>query len=179
MPLSVRARFEVFKRDDFTCRYCGRKTPDVVLEADHIVPVCEGGSDDPINLATSCWECNRGKAGNPLDAVVTSEDPHDRAVMMLERARQLREYDTVLSALLNERIATADYLMEVWCEETGREGLLKNQWQWIVNTLERVPAVEIKKAIMVAAAQGKTSDLRYVQAIIRNRRAEGTLTEVA
>ena len=31
----------------------------------------------------------------------------------------------------------------------------------------------------VAAAQGKTSDLRYVQAIIRNRRAEGTLTEVA
>jgi 5-methylcytosine-specific restriction endonuclease McrA len=38
LAVSVRTRFEVFKRDDFTCQYCGRKSPDVVLEADHIVP---------------------------------------------------------------------------------------------------------------------------------------------
>jgi hypothetical protein len=30
MALSVRTRFEVFKRDEFTCQYCGRKSPDVV-----------------------------------------------------------------------------------------------------------------------------------------------------
>ena len=48
--LSQRLRFEVFKRDSFTCQYCGRKAPDVLLEADHIEPVSKGGSDDILNL---------------------------------------------------------------------------------------------------------------------------------
>lgn len=29
--VSNELRFEVFKRDKFTCQYCGRKAPDVVL----------------------------------------------------------------------------------------------------------------------------------------------------
>lgn len=37
--LSNRTRFEVFKRDKFTCQYCGAKAPDVVLQCDHIVAV--------------------------------------------------------------------------------------------------------------------------------------------
>ena len=41
--LSQKIRFEVFKRDSFTCQYCGRKAPDVVLQVDHIVPVAKGG----------------------------------------------------------------------------------------------------------------------------------------
>lgn len=32
IPRSI--RFEVFKRDMFTCQYCGRKAPDVILEVD-------------------------------------------------------------------------------------------------------------------------------------------------
>ena len=61
MSLSVRMRFEVFKRDGFTCQYCGRKTPEVVLELDHIIPRVEGGTDEIHNLITACWDCNRGK----------------------------------------------------------------------------------------------------------------------
>lgn len=30
-PISKKIRFEVFKRDGFTCQYCGRMAPDVVL----------------------------------------------------------------------------------------------------------------------------------------------------
>lgn len=30
--ISKKLRFEVFKRDGFTCQYCGRMAPDVVLE---------------------------------------------------------------------------------------------------------------------------------------------------
>ena len=56
-----KVRFEVFKRDKFTCTYCGRKAPDVVLEVDHIIPVAEGGKNDIMNLTTSCRDCNRGK----------------------------------------------------------------------------------------------------------------------
>lgn len=54
-------RFSVLERDSFTCRYCGRSAPDVVLHVDHIKAVVRGGTDDPENLATACAECNQGK----------------------------------------------------------------------------------------------------------------------
>jgi ribosomal protein L37E len=57
-----RIRFQVFKRDNFTCQYCGRKSPDTILELDHITPTSKGGKTDLGNLITSCKECNRGKS---------------------------------------------------------------------------------------------------------------------
>ncbi len=64
--LSKKTRFEVFKRDSFACQYCGAKAPDVILEVDHIKPVVEGGTNDMINLITSCFDCNRGKGKTKL-----------------------------------------------------------------------------------------------------------------
>lgn len=66
-PIPKAVRFEVFKRDKFTCQYCGRMSPDVILEIDHIKPVAEGGTNDLINLITSCRDCNRGKGKRRLD----------------------------------------------------------------------------------------------------------------
>lgn len=54
-------RFKVFERDEFTCQYCGKKPPKVVLEVDHIYPKSKGGTDDILNLITACLDCNRGK----------------------------------------------------------------------------------------------------------------------
>lgn len=54
-------RFDVFRRDNFTCVYCGASSPAVTLECDHRVAVANGGGDDPSNLVTACWDCNRGK----------------------------------------------------------------------------------------------------------------------
>lgn len=59
-------RFEIFKRDNFTCQYCGATPPDTILEVDHVIPVSKGGSDEVSNLVTSCFECNRGKRDKPL-----------------------------------------------------------------------------------------------------------------
>ena len=59
-------RFAILKRDDFTCQYCGRKAPFVVLEVDHIYPKSKGGRWKLENLITSCFECNRGKRDNIL-----------------------------------------------------------------------------------------------------------------
>ena len=57
--ISKKLRFEVFKRDNFTCQYCGRTAPDVVLEVDHIKAVKNGGTNDIMNLVTSCFEINQ------------------------------------------------------------------------------------------------------------------------
>jgi len=65
--LSKKIRFEVFKRDKFTCQYCGEKSPDVVLNCHHIEPVAKGGTDDITNLITSCFDCNNGKRDIKLD----------------------------------------------------------------------------------------------------------------
>jgi len=65
--ISKRLRFEVFKRDSFTCQYCGQAAPDVVLHIDHIAPVAGGGDNDILNLITSCESCNLGKGAKTLD----------------------------------------------------------------------------------------------------------------
>lgn len=69
MAFSKRKRFEIFKRDAFTCQYCGNTPPTVVLEVDHILAVANGGDDDPLNLTTSCFDCNRGKSDVALNQV--------------------------------------------------------------------------------------------------------------
>ena len=60
-------RFEIFKRDSFTCQYCGREAPKVTLNVDHINPVKNGGDNDITNLITSCFDCNIGKSARLLD----------------------------------------------------------------------------------------------------------------
>lgn len=59
-------RFAVLRRDSFTCQYCGRKAPFVVLEIDHKIPKSKGGNWTLDNLITSCFECNRGKRNHLL-----------------------------------------------------------------------------------------------------------------
>ncbi|MBO4509112.1 MAG: HNH endonuclease [Spirochaetaceae bacterium] len=66
VPIPKRIRFEVFKRDSFTCQYCGRKAPEVILHIDHIKPVSIGGTNELLNLTTSCESCNLGKSNIPL-----------------------------------------------------------------------------------------------------------------
>lgn len=178
-PLSVRTRFEVFKRDNFICRYCGRTTPDCVLEIDHIVPVVEGGSDDPMNLATSCWECNSGKKAVPLSSVMTGEDPHDRAIEILERDRQLREYDAVLSEIRDARERDVWMLHEYWghdCQSqrcaNGEHRMDKSDFGWFMKVLEWCPPTVIKEFMDTASARGITRDLRWVKACVRNWREE-------
>src|SRR5215216_2215665 len=73
IPLTPKQRFEILKRDGFTCQYCGRKPPEVVLNVDHIIPVVpispeyKSGINDPSNLITSCKGCNEGKSNIPLE----------------------------------------------------------------------------------------------------------------
>lgn len=88
-PIAKSVRFEVFKRDKFTCQYCGESAPNVILEIDHITPVSKGGTNDIMNLITSCRDCNRGKRNRKLDdgtAVMVQKKQLD---MIQERREQL------------------------------------------------------------------------------------------
>lgn len=103
-PISKKLRFEVFKRDGFTCQYCGRKAPDVILHVDHIAPVAKGGKNDLLNLVTSCADCNHGKGARELsdDSVVekqrkqleTLQERRDQIEMMLEWKASLLDIET-------------------------------------------------------------------------------------
>lgn len=94
--MSKRVRFEVFKRDGFSCQYCGATPPKVILEVDHIDPVAGGGSDDIDNLVTACFSCNRGKGAVSLTSVPQSLA--DKAAEVVEREEQLAGYQAILAA---------------------------------------------------------------------------------
>jgi hypothetical protein len=65
-PISASLRFVVLRRDRFSCTYCGRRPPEVVLHVDHVVPRSKGGRNDLPNLRTSCLQCNLGKGARLL-----------------------------------------------------------------------------------------------------------------
>lgn len=54
-------RFEILRKHDFTCAFCGCKTSNDNLEIDHLIPQSIGGSDHENNLAPACRKCNNGK----------------------------------------------------------------------------------------------------------------------
>ena len=101
VPLSKKTRFEVFKRDRFTCQYCGAKAPDVVLHVDHVQPVADGGTNDLLNLLTACQGCNAGKGARRLDD--STEVTKQRA--QLEELQDRREQ---IEMLLEWREALAE-----------------------------------------------------------------------
>lgn len=61
MAVGAKLRYEVLRRDNYTCRFCGSSAPDVHLEIDHVIPRAHGGMDLASNLQVLCDECNAGK----------------------------------------------------------------------------------------------------------------------
>lgn len=111
-PIPKKLRFEVFKRDAFTCQYCGKKAPDVVLEVDHIKPVSKGGKNELLNLVTACFDCNRGKKNIELSDDTAVKKQQKQLQELAERKEQLEmmlEWRSGLSDLENEYVeAVAD-----------------------------------------------------------------------
>jgi len=54
---------QIKKRDNYTCRICGKYMPDGVgLHIDHIVPISKGGKSIASNLQVLCSVCNGRKS---------------------------------------------------------------------------------------------------------------------
>ena len=61
------SRRNLFKRDRFTCQYCGRQPTAEELSIDHVVPRCMGGESTWENCVLACLDCNRRKADQTPD----------------------------------------------------------------------------------------------------------------
>jgi 5-methylcytosine-specific restriction endonuclease McrA len=55
---------EIFRRDNYTCQYCGRQSKN--LTVDHVIPRHHGGQHHWENLVSACPDCNRRKGGRTL-----------------------------------------------------------------------------------------------------------------
>lgn len=118
-PISKRLRFEVFKRDAFTCQYCGKKSPDVILEVDHIEPVSKGGKNTMLNLVTSCKECNSGKSNIRLSDTSAIEKQQKSLAELNEKQEQLRMLLKWRSGLLKIESSELDAILDNWTRLTG------------------------------------------------------------
>ena len=60
--MQIKKSHRIFKRDNYTCAFCGKKFPINELTLDHLYPVSKGGSSRKYNLVTACKECNFKKS---------------------------------------------------------------------------------------------------------------------
>jgi hypothetical protein len=125
-PISKKLRFEVFKRDSFTCQYCGQKAPDVVLNCDHINPVAAGGGSDILNLVTSCFDCNSGKGARTLSEQAVLNKQVDQLAELQARREQIEMLIDWRTGLEKLKEDTAERVAEMWSAVTeGRVSLTK------------------------------------------------------
>lgn len=88
--ISPQLRAEILERNGFTCQLCGAGPGDpdpikpertVRLHIDHVIPVSQGGTNDPSNLRVTCSACNQGRAN--------IQAPSETARNVLARIRRL------------------------------------------------------------------------------------------
>ena len=56
------SRRNIFKRDRFTCQYCGVQPGSEELTLDHVIPRAQGGESRWENCVLACLTCNKRKA---------------------------------------------------------------------------------------------------------------------
>ncbi len=97
MAVSKRLRYEILRRDNHTCRYCGGVAPNVELRVDHVIPRALGGSDEPSNLIAACHDCNSGKTSSAPDQNVV-DDANQKALQwataMAQAASEMADHST-------------------------------------------------------------------------------------
>lgn len=180
--MNKKLRFEVFKRDNFTCKYCGRTPPVAMLEVDHVIPACEGGKDDMSNYLTSCFDCNRGKGKVPLSKVDSKINYSEEKDKLGESKLQLAEYRKFLKQAA-KRLGKQVDEVDDYCSfkddykfvlsDSGKESIRK--------FLKFFPPERIKEAIDIACNKfpkttKENSDrrFRYMCGILQNWKAELT-----
>jgi hypothetical protein len=149
--LGKRLRFEIFKRDSFTCQYCGKQPPEVVLVIDHINPVASGGDNDPLNLITACEVCNQGKADKQLQNISPRPDADLEWLEMQQEIAELRHYQIAKSERDRLTQKNVRVLQETWAiyfndENVPADFVLMQWFSW-------ASPEEIEEAIKIASAK--------------------------
>lgn len=149
--VSKRTRFEVFKRDRFTCQYCGRKPPEAVLHLDHIQPVADGGTNDLDNLVTSCIDCNLGKSDKSLNDV-RPVPGKERLAELAENREQLEAYQQFIAAERAQLEEDMIAVQSLFIDATRRE-LDSRQQTAVINFIRRIGYWEVREAAEIALSK--------------------------
>lgn len=166
MAISKRLRFEILRRDNHACRYCGARAPEVQLVVDHVLPETLGGRSEPENLVTACEPCNNGKSSVAPDAPLVAEVKTDamRWAAAMKRAAEVRR------RLREEQDAYVNYFLALWGEWTyGPKKLpipLPDDWRASVerfheNNLEPDDLDYAVRAAMAAQGVRAENTFRY------------------
>lgn len=108
--ISKRLRFEVFRRDNHACRYCGATAPEAKLTIDHVLPVALGGTHEPGNLVTACSDCNSGKSAASPDAQLVADVSADA----VRWGRAMTQAADILMREYRERADLHNRFAEAW-----------------------------------------------------------------
>jgi hypothetical protein len=136
VPLGKKLRFEVFKRDGFTCVYCGGQPPKVVLHCDHVVAVANGGTNDIDNLVTACDACNLGKGARELTAVPLSIE--EKTAILREREDQIAAFNDLISEKLARIELTAWAVADVFIDSWRDDGIRRDWFASIERFADRL-----------------------------------------
>ena len=161
-PISKKLRFEVFKRDSFTCQYCGKSAPDVVLHVDHIKPVKEGGTNDITNLVTACADCNLGKGARKLSdssEVMKAKKQLDELNARREQLEMMLQWKEWLSDIEEQQVDAIaerfDSFSGYNVNENGRRKIKK--WIKDFGLNEIYDCIEISCDQYLMATEGKNT----------------------
>lgn len=175
-PLSKTTRFEVFKRDCFTCQYCGAQPPDSVLEVDHITAVANGGDNQITNLLTACDRCNRGKGARRLEVVPRRPDADLLYMETQQEIAELKRFQKARVSLEKMRAGAVSSLQDAWCSVSGLDWCPtdKDLTQMLVKfSVEGVlQAVENTAAKVACKRVSKYDFVRYMWGILHRMREE-------
>ncbi len=176
MAVSKRLRYEILRRDNHACRYCGAAAPDVKLTVDHVTPIALGGTDDPTNLVTACVHCNAGKTSSSPDAPLVANIAEDalRWAKAVEVAARAAASDTAERARLNREFY--DLWLEHCCGYGKKLWHLDSNWSSTLDGFRArgLPQDVILEAFWIAYEADhvhKDSRWRYMCGICRKRLA--------
>lgn len=172
--ISKSTRFEVFKRDSFTCQYCGKSAPDVVLEVDHINPVSKGGDDDISNLITACFDCNRGKSDKKLtenQVIKKQKEELDKLNQRREQLEMIAQWRTELLDLENKE---ADKIMKLVSDSLGLNSRLTDYGRTKMKKLiKKYGFDEVLESSIIAYEQYDINTaFNKIEPIIKNKKMQ-------
>lgn len=130
MAVSKRLRYEVLRRDNHTCRYCGAAAPDVKLTVDHIVPETLGGTDEASNLVAACQDCNAGKSSSTADAALVEDVDQDamRWSNAMKRAAETQRGQRQDLEFAVTHLGT--WWEDVWLTDDKYPLVVDGAWHW-------------------------------------------------
>lgn len=120
-------RRAIWKRDFYTCQYCGRKPNQDECTIDHIIPRSQGGETSWTNCVLACYKCNSQKADRrPEEAFKTK----DKAKIWIGSSpmKLLKKPDKPSYSIFKDRVKVLD-TWKHWISEMYWEIPLDNDME--------------------------------------------------